>query len=171
MGVAPSAIGEVFGIFKAYCTRVGSGPFPSELHGEDGEHLRELGKEFGSTTGRPRRCGWLDLVALKYSLMLNGVTQLIMTKTDVLDTFDTIRVATAYSIDGELTDRLPYDMEAEIKPIFTEMAGWKTDLTGVRSKDLFPKELNEYIHFLEKELKVPIKYVSVGPDREQIIEM
>jgi adenylosuccinate synthase len=171
MGVAPSAIGEVYGIFKAYCTRVGSGPFPSELHGEDGEHLRELGKEFGSTTGRPRRCGWLDLVALKYSLMLNGVTQLIMTKTDVLDTFDTIRIATAYSIDGELTDRLPYDMEAEIKPIYTEMAGWKTDLTGVRSKDLFPKELNEYILFLEKELKVPIKYVSVGPDREQIIDM
>ena len=171
MGVAPSAIGEVYGIFKAYCTRVGSGPFPSELHGEDGEHLRELGKEFGSTTGRPRRCGWLDLVALKYSLMLNGVTQLIMTKTDVLDTFETIRVATAYSIDGELTDRFPYDMEADIKPIYTEMPGWKTDLTSVRSKDLFPKELNDYIRFLEKELKVPVKYVSVGPDREQIIEM
>lgn len=171
MGLAPSAIGEVYGIFKAYCTRVGSGPFPSELHGEDGEHLRELGKEFGSTTGRPRRCGWLDLVALKYSLMLNGVTQLIMTKTDVLDTFDTIKVATAYSIDGELTDRLPYDMEAEIKPIFTELPGWKTDLTAVRSKDLFPQELNDYIRFLEKELKVPIKYVSVGPDREQIIDM
>ena len=171
MGVAPSAIGEVYGIFKAYCTRVGSGPFPSELHGEDGEHLRELGKEFGSTTGRPRRCGWLDLVALKYSLMLNGVTQLIMTKTDVLDTFDTIKIATAYSIDGELTDRFPYDMEADIKPIYTEMPGWKTDLTSVRSKDLFPKELNDYIRFLEKELKVPVKYVSVGPDREQIIEM
>ncbi len=139
MGVAPSAIGEVYGIFKAYCTRVGSGPFPSELHGKDGEHLRELGKEFGSTTGRPRRCGWLDLVALKYSLMLNGVTQLIMTKTDVLDTFETIKIATAYSINGELTDRFPYDMEADIKPIYTEMPGWKTDLTSVRSKDLFPK--------------------------------
>ncbi len=171
MGVAPSAIGEVYGIFKAYCTRVGSGPFPSELHGEDGEHLRELGKEFGSTTGRPRRCGWLDLVALKYSLMLNGVTQLIMTKTDVLDTFETIKIATAYSINGELTDRFPYDMEADIKPIYTEMSGWKTDLTSVRTKDLFPKELNDYIRFLEKELKVPVKYVSVGPDREQIIEM
>ncbi len=171
MGLAPSAIGEVYGIFKAYCTRVGSGPFPSELHGEDGEHLRELGKEFGSTTGRPRRCGWLDLVALKYSLMLNGVTQLIMTKTDVLDTFDTIKIATAYSIDGELSDRFPYDMEADIIPIFTEMPGWNTDLTGVRSKDLFPQELVDYIHFLEKELKVPIKYVSVGPDREQIIDM
>ncbi len=171
MGVAPSAIGEVFGIFKAYCTRVGSGPFPSELHGEEGENLRELGKEYGSTTGRPRRCGWLDLVALKFSLMLNGVTQLIMTKTDVLDSFDTIRVATAYSIDGELTDRLPYNMETEIIPIYTELPGWKTDLTSVRSKDLFPQELNEYIRFLEKELKVPIKYVSVGPDREQIIEL
>ncbi|MFO7671300.1 MAG: adenylosuccinate synthase [Bacteroidales bacterium] len=171
MGVAPSAIGEVFGIFKAYCTRVGSGPFPSELHGKEGEHLRELGKEFGSTTGRPRRCGWLDLVVLKYSIMLNGVTQLIMTKTDVLDTFETIRVATAYSIHGELTDKVPYDMEAEIKPVYTELPGWKTDLTGVRSKDQFPPELNDYIRFLEKELKVPVKYVSVGPDREQIIVM
>jgi len=171
MGVAPTTIGEVYGIFKAYCTRVGSGPFPSELLDEEGERLRDIGKEFGSTTGRPRRCGWLDLVALKYSLMLNGVTQLIMTKTDVLDTFDQIKIATAYSIDGELTDRLPYDLDADVKPVFTEMAGWKTDLTGVRSKEQFPKELNEYIRFLEKEVQVPIKYVSVGPDREQIIEM
>lgn len=171
MGIAPSAIGEVFGIFKAYCTRVGSGPFPTELHGEDGEHLRELGKEFGSTTGRPRRCGWLDLVALKYSMMLNGVTQLIMTKTDVLDTYDTIRVATAYSIDGKLTDRFPYDLGANVKPVYTDLAGWNTDLTGVRTKDQFPQELSDYIHFLEKELKVPVKYVSVGPDREQIIDL
>lgn len=171
MGVAPGTIGEVYGIFKAYCTRVGSGPFPSELEDADGSRLRDIGKEFGSTTGRPRRCGWLDLVALKYSLMLNGVTQLIMTKTDVLDTFDTIRVATAYEVDGELTDRLPYDMESEIKPIFTELPGWKTDLTEVREKDQFPKELVDYILFLEKELQVPIRYVSVGPDREQIIEM
>jgi adenylosuccinate synthase len=171
MGVAPSTIGEVFGIFKAYCTRVGSGPFPSELLDDEGEKLREIGKEFGATTGRPRRCGWLDLVALKYSLMLNGVTQLIMTKTDVLDTFDTIKIATAYSIDGDLTDHLPYDLGADVKPVFTEMPGWKTDLTEARTKDKFPKELNEYIQFLEKELKVPIKYVSVGPDREQIIEM
>ena len=171
MGVAPSAIGEVFGIFKAYCTRVGSGPFPSELLNEEGDLLRELGKEFGSTTGRPRRCGWLDLVALKYSLMLNGVTQLIMTKTDVLDTFDTIKVATAYSINGEITDHVPYCMEGKVTPIYTEMPGWNTDLTEVRSKDYFPQELKDYISFLEKELKVPIKYVSVGPDREQIIEM
>ncbi|MDF1576101.1 MAG: adenylosuccinate synthase [Bacteroidales bacterium] len=171
MGVAPSAIGEVYGIFKAYCTRVGSGPFPSELLDEEGERLRDLGKEFGSTTGRPRRCGWLDLVALKYSLMLNGVTQLIMTKTDVLDTFDVIKVATAYSVNGELTDQMPFDLNAEVLPVYTEMTGWNTDLTGVRSKEQFPGELKEYIAFLEKELKVPVKYVSVGPDREQIIEL
>ncbi len=171
MGVAPSAIGEVYGIFKAYCTRVGSGPFPSELLDDEGEKLRDLGKEFGSTTGRPRRCGWLDLVALKYSLMLNGVTQLIMTKTDVLDTFDVIKVATAYSINGELTDQMPFDLDAEVLPVFTEMAGWNTDLTEVRSKEQFPEELKDYIIFLEKELKVPVKYVSVGPDREQIIEL
>jgi adenylosuccinate synthase len=171
MGLAPSAIGEVYGIFKAYCTRVGSGPFPSELLDEEGEKLRDIGKEYGATTGRPRRCGWLDLVALKYSLMLNGVTQLIMTKTDVLDTFDTIKVATAYSVNGELSDQMPFDLDANVKPIFTEMPGWLTDLTGIRSKEQFPKELKEYINFLEKELQVPVKYVGVGPDREQIIEL
>jgi len=171
MGVAPSAIGEVYGIFKAYCTRVGSGPFPSELLDDEGEKLRDIGKEFGSTTGRPRRCGWLDLVALKYSLMLNGVTQLIMTKTDVLDSFDVIKVATAYSVNGELTDQMPYDLDADVLPVFTEMAGWNTDLTGIRSREQFPTELKEYIIFLEKELKIPVKYVSVGPDREQIIEL
>lgn len=171
MGIAPTTIGEVYGIFKAYCTRVGSGPFPSELLDEVGEKLREIGKEFGSTTGRPRRCGWLDLVALKYSIMLNGVTQLIMTKTDVLDTFDTIKVVTAYSVNNELTDQLPYDLAADVKPVFTEMAGWKTDLTEIKEKEQFPKDLNEYIRFLEKELKVPITLVSVGPDREQIIKM
>jgi adenylosuccinate synthase len=171
MGIAPTTIGEVYGIFKAYCTRVGSGPFPSELEDEDGLKLRDIGKEYGSTTGRPRRCGWLDLVALKYSLMLNGVTQLIMTKTDVLDSFDTIKVATAYSVNGELTDRMPYDLTAEVKPVFTEIPGWQTDLTGVRSKEQFPAELKDYVAFLEKELQVPIKFVSVGPDREQIIEL
>jgi len=171
MGLAPSFVGEVYGIFKAYCTRVGGGPFPTELLAEDGEKLREIGKEYGATTGRPRRCGWLDLVALKYSLMLNGVTQLIMTKTDVLDTFDVIKVATAYSVNGELTDQMPYDLDAEVQPVFTELPGWNTDLTGIRSKEQFPRELNDYINFLEKELKVPVKYVGVGPDREQIIEM
>jgi adenylosuccinate synthase len=171
MGIAPTSVGEVYGIFKAYCTRVGSGPFPSELEGEEGTKLRDIGKEYGATTGRPRRCGWLDLIALKYSLMLNGVTQLIMTKTDVLDSFDTIKVATAYSVNGELSDHLPYDLNAEVKPVYTEMPGWKTDLTGVRSKEQFPAELREYISFLEKELQVPVRFISVGPDREQIIEM
>jgi adenylosuccinate synthase len=157
----------------AYSRRiVGSGPFPSELMDEEGDRLRDIGKEFGSTTGRPRRCGWLDLVALKYSLMLNGVTQLIMTKTDVLDSFETIKVATAYSVNGELTDRLPYNLEeAEVEPVFTELPGWKTDLTGVRSIDQFPPELRDYIAFLEKELQVPVRFISVGPDREQIIEL
>ena len=171
MGVAPSAIGEVFGIFKAYCTRVGSGPFPTELLDEEGDQLRNLGNEFGSTTGRPRRCGWLDLVALKYSIMLNGVTQLIMTKTDVLDSFETIKVATAYKVNGEITDQFPYSLETHIEPIFTELPGWNTDLTSVRDRVHFPDELNGYIQFLEKELKIPVKFVSVGPDREQIIEM
>jgi len=171
MGIAPTAIGEVFGIFKAYCTRVGSGPFPSELIDDEGAKLRKVGNEFGATTGRPRRCGWLDLVALKYSLMLNGVSQLIMTKTDVLDSFDTIKVATAYSVNGELTDQMPFDLQVQVEPVFTELPGWKKDLTAVRTKEEFPPELNDYIQFLEKELQTPIKYISVGPDREQIIEM
>ncbi len=171
MGVAPSAIGEAYGIFKAYCTRVGSGPFPTELFDDDGDKLRNIGNEFGSTTGRPRRCGWLDLVALKYSIMLNGVTQLIMTKTDVLDSFDTIKIATAYRINGELTDQFPYALDEKIETVYTELPGWKTDLTNVRKKEDFPKELSGYIQFLEKELKVPVRFVSVGPDREQIIEM
>jgi len=171
MGIAPSSVGEVFGIFKAYCTRVGSGPFPTEQLNEEGEKLREIGKEFGSTTGRPRRCGWLDLVALKYGMMLNGVTQLIMTKTDVLDNFETIKVATAYLLDGQMTDQLPFDLEANVEPVFTELPGWKTDLTGIRSKDQLPEELQHYIQFLEKELKVPVRYLSVGPDREQIIQL
>jgi adenylosuccinate synthase len=171
MGIAPSAIGEVFGIFKAYCTRVGSGPFPTELLDETGDQLRNLGNEFGSTTGRPRRCGWMDLVALKYSIMLNGVTQLIMTKTDVLDSFSSIKVATAYKAGEEITDRVPYVMDERIEPVYTELPGWNTDLTGVRHKAQFPKELTGYIRFLEKELKVPVKYVSVGPDREQIIAL
>jgi len=171
MGVAPSAIGEVFGIFKAYCTRVGSGPFPTELLDDQGDRLRDLGSEFGSTTGRPRRCGWLDLVALKYSIMLNGVTQLIMTKTDVLDSFETIKIATAYKVNDEITDQFPYALDEKIEPVYTELPGWKTDLTGIRDKAQFPDELQAYIRFLEKELKIPVKFVSVGPDREQIIEI
>ena len=171
LGNPPSSIGEVMGIFKVYCTRVGSGPFPSELLDKTGENLRDLGHEFGSTTGRPRRCGWIDLVALKYSIMLNGVTQLIMTKADVLDSFETIRAVTAYKIGGKEISDFPYEIDEDTKPVFTDLKGWKTDLTSVRNKNQFPKALQDYINFLEKELNVPVTYVSVGPDREQIIKV
>ncbi len=171
MGVAPSTIGEVLGIFKAYCTRVGSGPFPTELFDNTGEKLRAEGHEFGSTTGRPRRCGWIDLVALKYSIMLNGVTQLVMTKADVLDSFSTIKVATAYKKGDLQIDAFPYLLTDDTKPVYSELKGWNTNLTGIRSKTDFPTELNDYIAFLEQELKVPVTFVSVGPDREQIISM
>ena len=169
MGIDPNKIGEVFGIFKAYCTRVGSGPFPTELFDEVGDKLRKNGNEFGSTTGRPRRCGWLDLVALKYSIMINGVTQLIMMKGDVLSDLDTIKVATAYKIGDELTEKFPYDLPEGLEAVYTELPGWKCDLTGVRSEDEFPEELNFYIEFLERELGLPITIVSVGPDRQQTI--
>lgn len=170
MGIAPNRIGEVFGIFKAYCTRVGSGPFPTELDDEVGEAIRQAGREFGATTGRPRRCGWLDLVQLKYSIMINGVTQLIMMKADVLSDFDTIQVATAYNVNGVVTEEFPFEVvDADIAPIYTELPGWKCDLTGLRSENEFPEELNNYITWLEAELGVPIRIVSVGPDREQTI--
>lgn len=169
LGVAPSKIGRVFGIFKAYCTRVGSGPFPTELFDETGDSLRTRGNEFGSTTGRPRRCGWLDLVALKYSVMINGVTDLIMMKGDVLSHLETIKIATAYKIDGELTEDFPYDLSGEVEPVYTELPGWKCDLTGVRSENEFPAELKSYISYLELELGIPITIVSVGPDRTQTI--
>lgn len=169
LGIAPSKIGEVLGIFKAYCTRVGSGPFPTELLEETGEKLRKEGNEFGSTTGRPRRCGWIDIVALKYAIMLNGVSQLVMTKTDVLDKFDKIYASTAYKKDDEIFNEFPFQLDDSIKPVYTEIPGWKTDLTKIRTEEDFPDELKSYIKFLEKELEVPIKYVSVGPDREQII--
>jgi adenylosuccinate synthase len=171
LGAPPSSIGEVLGIFKAYCTRVGSGPFPTELFDETGEGLRNIGHEFGSTTGRPRRCGWIDLVALKYSIMLNGVTQLVMTKADVLDSFDTIRAATAYKTGNKTITDFPYEIDDKTEPVYTDLPGWKTDLTSIRSKDQFPKALKDYIIFLEKELGVPVTYVSVGPDREQIIRV
>ena len=169
LGVAPSSIGEVMGIFKAYCTRVGSGPFPTELMDETGERIRREGNEFGSTTGRPRRCGWIDLVALKYAIMLNGVTQLIMTKADVLDAFDTIHVATAYKRDNEILTDFPYSLDESIEAVYAELPGWKTSLVTIRKQSEFPRELKEYIKFLENILEVPVKYVSVGPDREQII--
>jgi adenylosuccinate synthase len=169
LGVAPNRIGNVIGIFKAYCTRVGSGPFPTELFDETGEKLADIGHEFGSTTGRRRRCGWLDLPALKYAIMINGVTELNMMKTDVLDTFDTIKVCTKYKIDGEETDVLPFDFSQEVEPIYTELKGWNSDLTGLSSSDQLPAEVMKYISFIEQETGVPISVVSVGPDREQTL--
>jgi adenylosuccinate synthase len=169
LGVAPRNIGEVFGIFKAYCTRVGSGPFPTELSDETGDLMRKNGNEFGSVTGRPRRCGWIDLVALKYAVMINGVTQLIMMKSDVMDAFETIKACVAYKIDDVITEEFPYTIEGDVEPIYAELPGWKTDMSKVRSEDEFPEEFNAYLSFLEEELEVPIKIVSVGPDREQTI--
>lgn len=169
LGVAPNRIGEVYGIFKAYCTRVGSGPFPTELKDETGDKICELGHEFGSVTGRRRRCGWVDLVALKYAIMIDGVTKLIMMKSDVLDTFDTIKACVAYKINGEEVTEFPYEINDDIEPIYAELPGWKTDMTKMQSEDEFPEEFNAYLTFLEEELGVPIKIVSVGPDREQTI--
>lgn len=168
LGVAPTRIGEVYGIFKAYCTRVGSGPFPTELFDETGQRIRDIGKEYGATTGRPRRCGWLDLVALKYSIMINGVTRLIMTKADVLSAFSTIRIATAYEVDGVQTSEFPYDLE-QASPIYTDLKGWEVDLCKIKSVDQFPSELVNYIQFIEDETKVKISVVSVGPERDSTI--
>ena len=170
LGVAPSRVGHVYGIFKAYCTRVGSGPFPTELFDETGEKIRKIGNEFGAVTGRPRRCGWLDLVALKYTVMIDGVTDLIMMKSDCLDTFETIKVCTSYIIDGKETDQFPFDTEAEITPVYTEFKGWNQDLTDCRTEDELPETFKEDIRFMENYLKVPIKIISLGPDREATIE-
>lgn len=169
LGIAPQSVGEVFGIFKAYCTRVGSGPFPTELFDATGDKLREFGFEFGSVTGRPRRCGWIDLVALRYAIMIDGVTQLIMMKSDVLDTFETIRACIGYEINGEKVTDFPFEVDERIKPIYVDMKGWQTDMTKMQKEDEFPAEFKHYISFLEKELEVPIKIVSLGPDREQTI--
>lgn len=169
LGVAPRRIGEVYGIFKAYCTRVGAGPFPTELFDETGEALCSLGHEFGAVTGRKRRCGWIDLVALKYAVMINGVTQLIMMKSDVMDSFDTVKACVAYRINGEETEEFPFDICDEVEPVYVEMPGWKTDMTHMTSENEFPEEFNAYLTFLEEELGVPVKIVSVGPDREQTI--
>ncbi|MDX1271579.1 adenylosuccinate synthase [Bizionia paragorgiae] len=170
LGIAPNQIGEVFGIFKAYTTRVGSGPFPTELFDEDGATMAKIGQEFGATTGRARRCGWLDLVALKYACQVNGVTQLMMMKADVLSGFKTLKVATAYSYQGETIEHLPYNIEPEnVTPIYKEFKGWSEDLTAMGDTSNLPEALNEYIAFLEKELEIPITIVSVGPDRKQTI--
>ncbi|MCB0484783.1 MAG: adenylosuccinate synthase [Flavobacteriaceae bacterium] len=170
LGVAPNKIGDVFGIFKAYTTRVGSGPFPTELFDENGATMSKVGNEFGATTGRPRRCGWLDLVALKYAVQINGVTKLMMMKGDVLSGFETIKVCTAYNYQGKEITHLPYNIEPEnVSPIYTEFKGWKADLTKMENADELPKNLEAYIDFIEKELEVPVKIVSVGPDRKQTV--
>ncbi len=170
LGVAPRHIGNVLGIFKAYCTRVGSGPFPTELEDETGQRLRDVGREYGSTTGRPRRCGWLDIPALNYAIMINGVTELIMMKADVLSGLDTIRVCTAYKVNGVVTKNFPYDIcTAEIEPVYTDLPGWTEDLTGVTRAEDMPGALMEYISFIEKATGVPVSVVSVGPDRTQTL--
>jgi len=170
LGVAPKHIGEVYGIFKAYSTRVGSGPFPTELLDEEGEKMRKEGNEFGSTTGRPRRCGWIDLPSLKYSIMINGVTQLLMMKADVLNIFPIIKICTQYKLaDGSITDAVPYELVNEkIQPIYTEVKGWNTSLAGI-SENKMPIELAQYIDLLEKALEVPITLISTGPDRKQTV--
>ncbi len=171
LGVAPRNIGEVFGIFKAYCTRVGSGPFPTELTDETGEKMGDRGNEFGSVTGRRRRCGWIDLVALRYAIMINGVSKLIMMKSDVLDTFDKIKACVAYRINGEEIKHFPFEVaDVALEPVYTEIDGWEKDMTTMKSEKEFPDEFNTYLSFLEKELGLPIVIVSVGPDRKQTIE-
>lgn len=170
LGVAPNKIGDVFGIFKAYTTRVGSGPFPTELFDNDGETMSKVGQEFGATTGRPRRCGWLDLVALKYAVQINGVTQLMMMKGDVLSGFDTLKVCTSYNYKGKEIKHLPYSIEPENLSInYTKLKGWQADLTKMESANQLPKNLLAYISFIEKTVGVPVKIVSVGPDRKQTI--
>ena len=170
LGIAPNKIGNVIGIFKAYCTRVGSGPFPTELLDDTGERMRKEGNEFGSTTGRPRRCGWLDLPALKYAIMINGVTELIMMKADVLSIFETIKVCTHYHYNGKDSEQLPYDISPDlVLPVYKELKGWNKDLTKLSSKDELPKELHNYINYIEQQVNVPITIVSVGPDRTQTL--
>lgn len=169
LGIGPNKIGDVFGIMKAYCTRVGSGPFPTELFDEEGKKIRDLGHEYGAVTGRERRCGWIDLVALKYAIIINGVTKLIMMKSDVLDTFATIKACVAYNINGKITTELPYDLAKDVEPVYKEIKGWQTDLTQCTSEEQLPQAFLDYITFLEKELETPISIISVGPDRAQTI--
>ncbi|MBK7132379.1 MAG: adenylosuccinate synthase [Bacteroidales bacterium] len=169
LGISPKQIGEIFGIFKAYCTRVGSGPFPTELFDNTGTILRDIGREFGSTTGRPRRCGWLDLPALKYSIMINGITQLFMTKADVMSGFDKISICTSYKIDGKECQEIPYGIDSVIEPVYTDLPGWKENISGIREYSKLPASLRNYVEFVEKNTGVPVTMVSVGPDREETI--
>ena len=169
LGIAPNKIGNVYGIMKAYCTRVGSGPFPTELFDETGDRIRNIGHEYGAVTGRERRCGWIDLVALRYAIMVNGVTQLIMMKSDVLDGFDTIKACVAYQQGGKKIDFFPYDIEENIEPIYEMLPGWQVDMTQMTCEDEFPEAFKNYISFLEEHLETPIKIVSIGPDRSQTI--
>lgn len=169
LGISPNKIGEVFGIFKAYTTRVGSGPFPTELFNEDGKKLQKSGNEFGATTGRERRCGWLDMIALKYAVQINGVTQLIMTKADVLEGFKKFKISEKYKIKDKIIDYFPYEITDDLKPIYFELPAWKEDLKNIKSKDDFPKELKGYISYIEKETGVPITIVSTGPDRKDTV--
>ena len=169
LGIGPNRIGDVYGIMKAYCTRVGAGPFPTELFDETGNEIRQLGHEYGAVTGRERRCGWIDLVALRYAIMINGVTKLIMMKSDVLDGFDTIKACVAYKCNGEETRDFPFDIEKGIEPVYQELKGWKTDMTRMTSEEQFPQAFKDYVDFLEKELETPITIISIGPDREQTI--
>ncbi len=171
LGISPHKIGEIMGVFKAYCTRVGSGPFPTEQNNEVGESLRRYGGEFGATTGRPRRCGWLDLPMLKYAIMINGTTQLMMTKADVLSHFDAIRVCTAYRHNNKTTDQLPFDINTPIEPLYTEIKSWKANLTGIRKSNELPVELMNYVRFIEKNTGIPVKIIGVGAGREQFIEL
>ncbi len=171
LGVAPGSIGRVLGIFKAYCTRVGSGPFPTEQINETGDMLRKAGNEYGSTTGRPRRCGWLDLVALKYSIMLNGVTEMCMMKADVLDQCDTIKICTGYETDGEITEAFPFEIDDRIQPVFVDLPGWHSSLKGITKPEDFPRELSGYIRFIEENTGIPVTMVSVGPQRDQTIRI
>ncbi len=170
LGIGPNKIGHVFGIMKAYCTRVGSGPFPTELFDETGKKIRDIGHEYGAVTGRERRCGWIDLVALRYAIMINGVTDLIMMKSDVLDDFDTIKACVAYRQNGVETRDFPFNIEDDVEPVYVELPGWKTDMTKYTSEEQFPEAFNNYIGFLEEQLETPIKIISIGPDRDQTIE-
>ena len=170
LGIAPQKIKEVFGITKAYCTRVGSGPFPTELNDENGELIRKTGNEFGSTTGRPRRCGWIDLVALRFACMINGVTQLVMTKADVLDSLDILEVCNSYKINGEETNQVPFQMQrTKIKPLYKEFDGWKTDITSIKNFNNLPPQMSAYIKYINETLGVPVNFISNGPGSDQII--